>query len=173
MIAATRQLLRAVAVLLLLFAGLIGLLTVPAPPGPAPSGPGGAAGPETSRFTAAQREAADFLDNGRAAAGTGRGLFATDFFKPPPTPPAKPKPPAPTTREQVLFYRGLATFPDGARVAYLSIEGRTLTPGIGDAVIDGWKLASFDAEQAVLAKDDRTVALVFNRRATLSVPVKP
>ena len=170
---ATRRILRAAVVLALLLAGLIGLTNAPRPNDPV-SPPGGKSPVgEAVRFTDAQRATADFLDNARAAAGTGRGLFETDFFKPPPAPPPKPKPMPPTTRELVLFYRGLAAFPDGGRVAYLSIEGRTVTLAAGEAVSDGWQLASFNAEQATLAKDGQTLILPFNRRVTVSVPVKP
>ncbi len=173
MTAAVRRLLRAAVVLALLLAGLFGLTKAPPPLHPAPSGGSGPAAEEAMRFTPAQRATADFLDNARAVAGTGRGLFETDFFKPPPAPPPKPKPAPPTTRELVLFYRGLAAFPGGGRVAYLSIEGRTATLAEGDPVTDGWQLVAFDPEQAVLAKGEQRLILPFNRRATMSVPVKP
>lgn len=173
MTAATRRILRVSAVLLLLLAGLFWLARAP---GSAVSALPTEVTPqadETLRFTPAQRATADFLDKGSAVAGTGRGLFETDFFKPPPAPPPKPPPTPPTTRELVLFYRGLASFPDGTRVAYLSVEGRTVTLPVGEDVTDGWQLAEFGPEQAVLAKGDEKRILPFNRRATVSVPVKP
>ena len=173
MSAASRRILRAALVLLLLLAGLLGLMKVPPSLRPAPSGGNTPAAEETLRFTPGQRATADFLDKGHAIAGTGRGLFETDFFKPPPPPPPKPKPVPPTTRELVVYYRGLAAFPDGSRVAYLSVEGNTVTLSGGDTVADGWKLTAFDAERAALAKGDQTLILPFNRRATVTVPVKP
>ena len=173
MIKVTHRILGASVALALL--GLAGgwLLFAPRPRTEGMAGTAASAAPEAVRFTAVQRATADFLDQGRVAAGTGRGLFETDFFKPPPVAPSKPKPPAPTTREVVVFYRGLAAFPGGARVAYVALEGRLLTLAAGEGVTDGWTLADFDAERAVLAKGERTVTLAFNRRAVLSVPVKP
>lgn len=170
---ASRRLLRAAVVLLALLAGLAGLLSVPDPapaaaPAPAPDLPA-----ETPRFTATHRATAAFLEAGRSGAATGRGLFETDFFKPKPAPPPKPKPAPPATRDLVVFYRGLAAFPDGARVAYFSVEGRTVTLAPGDTLAGGWQLAAFDADTATLAKGDTRLDLPFNRRGAIAVPAQP
>lgn len=141
-------------------------------PGPGP-GPRASVAPERLLFTPAQRQTADFIERASAAAGSGQGLFATDFFKPRPAAKLAPKPPAPTTREAVVFYRGLAVFPDGSRVAYLVFEGRTLTLSAGEKLTGEWALADFDGEQAVLVKGEKKIALAFNRRAVLSVPIQP
>ncbi len=129
--------------------------------------------PEISLITDAQHSAYRFFQDGKSGTGTGRGLFETDYFKPKPEPVKPPAPPAPTRREAVLFYRGLAAFPDGSRVAYLSLDGRALTLTAKDAVIDGWSLVEFDGDKAVLAKGDERVTLPFNRRAVVSVAIKP
>jgi hypothetical protein len=128
--------------------------------------------PEVSVITAAQHAAYRFFNDGRVDAGAGRGLFETDFFKPKPEPAKPPEPPAPTRRDAVLFYRGLAAFPDGARVAYLSLDGRALTLTAYEVVTDGWSLAEFDGERAILAKGEERVTLPFNRRAVVSVAIK-
>lgn len=135
---------------------------------------------ETSALTHAQHQAYLFFQNGRVDAGSGQGLFETDFFKAKPVPvkpakPVKPVPvkPAPTTREAVLFYRGLATFSDGARIAYVMLDDRALVLSLDEEVTDGWRLESFDGDQAVLAKDEARVTLPFNRRAIVSVAIKP
>ena len=167
----SRRILCAAAALLLLLLGLGGLALSPSAEPARPDASGGTPVAESPLLTVAQAETFAFFNQGRAAAANGRGLFETDFFKPPPAPKPAPKPPAPTSRELVLFYRGLAAFPDGERVAYLAVEGRTVTIGEGTDVADGWKLASFDADTAVLAKGEARVILPFNRRATLSVPV--
>jgi hypothetical protein len=166
-----RRILCAAAVLLVLSLGLGGLVLSPWAAPAVPDGFGSTPPAESPLLTVTQAETFAFFNQGRAAAANGRGLFETDFFKPPPAPKPAPKPPAPTSRELVLFYRGLAAFPDGERVAYLAFEGRTLTIGEGADVADGWKLASFDADTAVLAKGEARVILPFNRRAILSVPV--
>jgi hypothetical protein len=167
-----RRLSAAAATTFVLALGCLGLVF--APSGEAVAPPPSVAPTEEARLlTAGQADTFAFFNQSRATPGSGRGLFETDFFKPPPAPPPKPKPAPPATRELGLFYRGLAAFPDGASVAYLAVEKNTLTFGVGDVVADGWKLASFDSEQAVLAKDDRTVVLPFNRRSVLTVPAKP
>jgi hypothetical protein len=102
-----------------------------------------------------------------------RGLFATDYFKPPPKPPAPPPKPPPARRDVPLVYRGLAEFGGSSRVAYLVVETRTLTLAAGEEVLDGWRLEAFDAERAVLRKGEETRPLTFNQRAALSVPAKP
>lgn len=166
---------RAAAALALLLVGLGGLLGSRAPR-TAPDGGGGrpADAEERTLLTARQREVYSFYNDKPAdTASGGRGLFETDFFKPPPAPPPKPPPPpAPTTRELPVIYRGLAEFDGGGRVAYLTVENRTLTLAAGDAVADGWTLAGFDSERATLAKADKTIIVGFSRRAVLVVPVK-
>ncbi|MBC8011588.1 MAG: hypothetical protein H7067_16000 [Burkholderiales bacterium] len=171
MTTAGRRILYATTALFLLVIGLAGLVFAPFST-PAPT-PRYAAAPaaEAPLLTATQAETFAFFNEGRAAAANGRGLFETDFFKPAATPKPAPKPPAPTRREFVLFYRGFAAFPDGTRIAYLALEGRTVLLGEGGDVTDGWKLVSFDSDAAVLAKGEERVTLAFNRRATLSVPV--
>lgn len=129
--------------------------------------------PEDSVITEAQHQAYRFFNDGRMDAGKGRGLFETDFFKAKPEPVKPPAPPAPTSRDAVLFYRGLAAFPDGARVAYLTLDGRSLTLAAGEDVADGWRLEVFDGERAILAKGEERVTLPFNRRAVVSVAIKP
>ncbi len=172
---AARRILAAGSVLLLLLLGLAGLAFSPSA-GAARAGAGGAGeavDAEAPLLTAEQARTFDFFNQGRVSTGEGRGLFATDFFKPAPAPPPKPAPAAPTRRELAVFYRGLASFPDGARVGYVSVEGRTLMLAAGEAVTEGWLLASFDADSATLAKGEERLVLPFNRRAILSVPVKP
>lgn len=193
---AAQRLTAAVGTLGVLLFATVGLALAPAPSlssAPHPAGAksaarGGLAGvaasasthpDEVSLLTDAQHDAYRFFQDNRAASasgtgtGTGRGLFETDFFKAPVTPPPPPKPPAPTRREVELFYRGLAAFPDGTRIAYLAFEGRTLTLALGEPVLDGWALAAFDSDQAVLTKGEERTVLPFNRRASLSVPLKP
>ncbi len=128
---------------------------------------------EPRLLTPAQAETYAFFNQGRPTpAGSGRGLFETDFFKPPPPTPPKPKPPAPTTRDIAVVYRGLAEFPGGASIAYIAVEDRLFTLERGASVGHGWTLSAFDSEKAVLAKEGETVTLDFNRRATLAVPAK-
>lgn len=171
MTTAARRILFATTALFVLLLGLGGLAFAPSATSSVPGDFGPTPAAESPMLTATQAETFAFFNQGRATAANGRGLFETDFFKPAPTPRPAPKPPAPTSREFVLFYRGLASFPDGARVAYLALEGRTVMLAEGGDVTDGWKLVSFDSEAAVLAKGEERVTLAFNRRATLSVPV--
>lgn len=156
---------RAAAALALLLVGLGGLLRSRGPLAASADdgGPPPDAG-ERTLLTERQREVYSFYnDKASGASSGGRGLFETDFFKPPP---------APTTRELPVIYRGLASFEGGGRVAYLTVENRTLTLAAGDSVADGWTLAEFDFERATLAKADKTITVGFNRRAVLVVPVK-
>lgn len=166
---------RAAAALALLLVGLGGLLRSRGPLAASADdgGPPPDAG-ERTLLTERQREVYSFYnDKASGASSGGRGLFETDFFKPPPAPPPKPPPPpAPTTRELPVIYRGLASFEGGGRVAYLTVENRTLTLAAGESVADGWTLAEFDFERATLAKADKTITVGFNRRAVLVVPVK-
>lgn len=130
---------------------------------------------EPGRITAAQQETFAFFNDGRAAPGSGRGLFETDFFKPAPAPP-KPvaKPPAPPApRKFAVVYRGLAAFPGGASVAYVAVEGRVLTLTAGEAVAEGWTLREFDSAQAVLSKGDERFTLPFNRSSAVPANAKP
>lgn len=129
--------------------------------------------PEVSVISDAQHASYRFFNDGRAGVGAGRGLFETDFFKPKPAPEKPPAPPAPTRRDAVLIYRGLAEFADRTRVAYVSLDGRALALSTDDAVTDGWSLAEFDGDQAVLVKGTERVTLPFNRRAVVSVAIKP
>lgn len=158
-------------VLAALLLGLFGLSSVRRVEAPAPGGVENHA-PEAVALTQAEEETYRFFQEDRAVPGAGRGLFETDFFKTKPVP-AKVEPPAPTRREAVLFYRGLATFSDGGRVAYLTIDGRSATLASDEVVIDGWKLDRFDGERATLKKGTESVDLPFNRRAVVSVPIKP
>lgn len=168
---AARRVFRASLLLLVLVIGVAGLVFSPAA---APrSSPGGVVSPapEPVRLTAAQGETFEFFNNGRAAPSSGRGLFETDFFKPAPVPPKPvPKaPPPPPPRNLAVVYRGLAAFPGGASVAYVSVDGRVLTLAAGEAVAEGWTLLEFNAEQAVLAKGEERFTLPFNRSAAVPV----
>jgi hypothetical protein len=162
----------AAGVLVLFLAGMTGLALIGSGKAIAPAA-GGSPAKEPSLLTETQTKTYWFFAQGDTGAGAGPGLFETDFFKPAPAPKPAPKPAPPATRNVALIYRGLAGFPDGSRVAYLAVEGRTLNPAPGDEVADGWKLLSFDSEQAVLAKGDARIMLPFNRSTALTVPVKP
>lgn len=136
----------------------------------------GEARPETSRLTAAHGEVFAFLNDGRASATEGRGLFQTDFFKPPaPPPPKPPAPPAPPPppRMVAVVYRGLGAFPNGASVAYLSVDGGVSALGSGQAVAEGWRLLEFDGEKAVLEKDGERRSMPFNRAGSIPAAAKP
>ncbi|MCU0792746.1 MAG: hypothetical protein MUE42_07830 [Opitutaceae bacterium] len=138
---------------------------------PAEAAPRAAA--EISRLHPRDLETLEFFRQGRGeAVVSGPGLFATDFFKPPPEPPAKPKPKPPETREIALLYRGLASFPGSDGIAYLSVDGKVQTYERGAAFPAGWTLNDFDAERAVLARGEERLTLPFNRRANLSVPLE-
>ena len=169
---AVRRLFSAVAALLVLAAGVAGLMRGASPVAPTDGVDAAKVQPERARLAALQVETFEFFRQGRGEpVAAGRGLFETDFFKPPPAPPPKPKPKPPETREVAVFYRGLAAFPGQPGVAYLAVDGKTATYEPGAAVLNGWTLAEFTPEQAVLAKGDERLALPFNRRAALTVPV--
>lgn len=172
---AARRISFATAALLLLTLGLAGLAL--GPRGPAAAGPNTPAVliAEPARLGAEQTATFEFFNQDRdpAPADSGRGLFETDYFKPPPAPPPKPKPTPPTTREIPVFYRGLAAFPDGADVAYLAVETRLITLESGGAVVDGWILSDFNSERAIITKDEEHLALPFNQRIALTVPAQP
>jgi len=142
-----------------------------APATPAPANPA----PEPALLARAHADTFAFFDEGRAQTDPGRSLFATDFFKPPPPPPAPPSPPKPPPPPPKLVsasYRGFAAFPSGAAsVAYLSVDGRVVTLSPGDPVAEGWKLLSFDADAAELARDEARFRLPFNK--PVSLPAKP
>lgn len=162
----------AIGVSLVLVSGIAGLAVIGG--GKAIAEPKSAAvAGEPRLLTETQTKTYWFFAQTDSGAGGGPGLFETDFFKPAPAPKPAPKPTPPATREVELIYRGLAAFPDGARVAYLAVEGRTLNPAAGDEIVDGWKLVSFDSDQAVLAKAESRHILPFNRRTALTVPAKP
>ena len=114
-----------------------------------------------------------FFTEGSASPGTGRGLFETDFFRPPPPPPPKPpapKPPPPPPKLVSAAYRGFASF-GGNAVAYVSVDGRTRTLTVGETVADGWKIAAFDAEAAELVRGEtERFRLSFNKPAQLPAP---
>ncbi len=148
---------------------LVALARPPAatpPPAPAP-----AAAPEPTRLARAHATTFAFFNEGRAQTDSGRDLFATDFFKPPPPPPPPPTPPKPAPPPPKLVeasYRGFAAFPSGAAsIAYLAIDGRVLTLSPGDPVAEGWKLLSFDADSAQLARDEARFTLPFNKPVKL------
>ena len=115
-----------------------------------------------------------FFTESSASPGTGRGLFETDYFRPPPPPPPKPpepKPPPPPPKLVSAAYRGFAAFGENS-VAYLSVDGRTRTLAAGETVADGWKLLSFDADGAELARgENERLRLLFNKPASL--PARP
>lgn len=162
----------AAGVLLLFLTGVAGLALTGSGKVSAPVG-GASLAKEPRLLTEQQSQTFWFFARGNTGAGAGPGLFETDFFKPAQAPKPAPKPVPPATRNLTLTYRGLAVFPDGSRIAYLATEGRTSNPVVGDTIADGWKLASFDSEQAVLAKDEARLILPFNRGTVLTVPVKP
>lgn len=112
-----------------------------------------------------------FFTEGSASPGTGRGLFETDYFRPPPPPPKPPAPkPAPPARKLAsAAYRGFATF-GGNSVAYVSVDGRVVTLAVGEAVADGWRIDSFDADGAELARGEERLRLFFNKPASLPAP---
>lgn len=139
----------------------------PAPPAPAPFAP------ESARLARSHADTFAFFNEGRAQTAAGRSLFATDFFKPPPppVPPPAPKPPPPPPKLVAAAYRGFAAFPSGAAsVAYLAIEGRVVTLASGEPVAEGWKLVSFDADGAELARGDARLRLPFNKPVNLPAP---
>ncbi len=146
----------------------------PAAPGaPAPEAPA----PEARRLARGHADTFAFFNEGRAQTDSGRSLFATDFFKPPPpppTPPAPPKPAPPPPKLVAASYRGFAAFPSGAAsIAYLAVDDRVVTLSPGDPVAEGWKLLSFDADSAELARDEARFTLPFNKPVKLpALPVK-
>lgn len=167
---ASRRVVRASLLLLVLLAGVAGLAFAPSVESRDSSADVLAAEQEPARLTAAQGDVFEFFNDGRAAAGSGRGLFETDFFKPAPAPTALPAPvpaPAPPPRNIALVYRGLASFPGGASVAYVTVDGRVLTLAPGEAVTEGWRLLEFDADKAVLAKGGERLTLSFNRAGSV------
>lgn len=146
-------------------------------PAPSPADPGltpAAPPPEPARLAAVHAETFAFFNEGRASPGTGRGLFETDFFKPPPPPPpppATPKPAPPPPKPVAVAFRGFAAFPSGvASVAYLSIGGRVVTLTPGEPVTEGWILLSFDTDSAELARDEVRLRLPFNKSVSLPAP---
>ncbi len=146
---------------------LIALSRPEAGPGPEPTPPRPTA--ETSLLKPEYAETFAFLAQGRASPGTGRGLFETDFFRPPPPPPPpppQPKPAPPPPKPVLAAYRGFAAF--GANsVAYLAIDGRTVTLAPGAPVAKGWEILSFDADAAELARGEERLRLPFNRPVAL------
>ena len=161
---------------------VIGARNIVAPPAASSRANAGGGGlfpprpePEPVLVTAAQGEVFAFFNDGRATTGSGRGLFETDFFKPAPAPPKPvPKPPPPPPpRTLTVVYRGLAAFPGGVSVAYVSVDGRVLSLAAGEAVAESWTLLEFNAEQAVLAKGKERFTLPFNRSAAVPATDKP
>ncbi len=174
---AARKVLRASVLLLILAVGLVGLALSPAAATRLGSGATLAGTPETEplRITARQADTFAFFNDGRAAIETGRGLFETDFFKPAPPPP-RPAPkaaPPPPPRKIAVVYRGFASFPGGAGLAYLAVDERVREVGLGEAVAEGWTLLEYNADQAVLVKDGQRLALPFNRATAIPAAVKP
>jgi len=167
--------LRVLRAALLLPVPLVVLLALARPqPGTPPPPPAANFGPEPVRLARVHADTFAFFNEGRAQTGSVRSLFATDFFKPPPAPPAPPAPPKPAPpppKPVSAAYRGFAAFPSGdSSVAYLAVDGRVLTLAPGQPVAAGWKLISFDAEAAELARDDARLRLPFNRPVNLPAP---
>lgn len=166
------RVLRAALLLPLPMVVLIALLRphAPAPEVPLPTPPSA----EPRRLTSSLEAPLEFLVTGRAQTDAGRSLFATDFFKPPPPPPtptAPPKPAPPPPKPVSIAFRGFAAFPAGAAsVAYLAIDGRVVPLAAGETVAEGWKLLSFDADAAELARDEARLRLPFNQPVNLPAP---
>jgi hypothetical protein len=165
--------LRVVRAALLLPVPLVVLLGLSRPsPAPRAAPPTAEPAAETSVLKPDYAETFAFFDQGRASPGTGRGLFETDYFRPPPPPPpppAPPKPAPPPPKRVLAAYRGFAAF--GANtVAYVSVDGRTVTLAPGETVAEGWKITSFDADGAELARGEETFRLAFNKPAQLPAP---
>lgn len=129
---------------------------------------------DAPRLSAADKATLSFFQKPSAPAKNDRSLFETDFFKPPPTPKPAPVKVAPVpVRTVSVVYRGLVRFPNGANIAYLSVDGSTAALATGDPVKDGWALDTFDSDEAVLVQGEQRVSLRFNRPATLPAQVPP
>lgn len=169
---ARRHLFLAAGTLALLVVSITGFALIRDPGAPLDSAPEGTAPADVVRLTPADREAGEFFAQPPTLpSGKGTGLFHTDYFKPPATPPAPPKPPAPTERQAPVVYRGLLDLGDGVRMAYLLVDDKPVQRVVGEVVVGAWKLAAFTSGELTLAKDEKTVTIKFNQRATVPAPI--